>query len=161
MEHSSNKSRISVFLKPANSPVGLIYVWTGEGGCDSGFTSCLHHRTHLEHRVSKEGLQGPLLAVRLGLVLLQQLVKVSVLLAVSQDLQAVLVVPHKLLVDVQHGQQDVEQVGCKRGVGDERFGAQLWHKLKFTMASERREEEKRFLPSTNVGQLAILAFKPW
>lgn len=30
-----------------------------------------------------------------------------------QDLQAVLVVPHKLLVDVQHGQQDVEQVSCR------------------------------------------------
>lgn len=30
-----------------------------------------------------------------------------------QDLQAVLVVPHKLLVDVQHGQQYVEQVSCR------------------------------------------------
>ena len=30
----------------------------------------------------------------------------------SKDLQAVLVGPHKLLVDIQHGQQDIEQVGC-------------------------------------------------
>ena len=66
---------------------------------------------NLEHGVGEEGLQSPLLTVGLGLVLLQQLVKVTVLLAVSQDLQAVLVVPHKLLVDVQHGQQDIEQVG--------------------------------------------------
>ena len=66
----------------------------------------------LEHGVGEEGLQGALFTVGLGLVLLQQLVKVPVLLAVGQDLQAVLVVPHKLLVDVQHGQQDVKQVRC-------------------------------------------------
>lgn len=46
--------------------------------------------------------------------MLQQLVEVAVLLAVRQDLQAVLVVPDELLVDVQHGQQDVEQVGCEQ-----------------------------------------------
>ncbi len=69
--------------------------------------------SYLKHWVSEEGLQSPLLTVGLGLVLLQQLVKVSVLLAVSQDLQAVLVVPHKLLVDVQHGQQDVKEVSWK------------------------------------------------
>lgn len=68
---------------------------------------------HLEHRVGEEGLQGALLAVGLGLVVLEQLVEVAVLLAVRQDLQAVLVVAHELLVDVQHGQQDVEQVRCK------------------------------------------------
>lgn len=73
--------------------------------------------SHLEHRVGEEGLQCPLLAVRLGLVVLQQLVEVTVLLAVRQDLQAVLVVAHKLLVDVEHGQQDVEQVGWKEGGG--------------------------------------------
>lgn len=74
---------------------------------------------HLEHGVGQEGLQGPLLAVGLGLVVLQQLVEVPVLLAVRQDLQAVLVVPHELLVDVQHGQQDVEQVGCEQRGGRE------------------------------------------
>ena len=63
---------------------------------------------YLEHGIGQEGLQGALLAVRLGLVLFEDLVEVTVLLAVSQDLQAVLVVPHKLLVDVQHGQQDVK-----------------------------------------------------
>ena len=68
---------------------------------------------HLEHGVGEEGLQRPLLAVGLGLVVLEELVEVSVLLAVRQDLQAVLVVAHELLVDVEHGQQDVEQVGCK------------------------------------------------
>lgn len=47
--------------------------------------------------------------------MLEQLVEVAVLLAVRQDLQAVLVVAHELLVDVEHGQQDVEQVGCKAG----------------------------------------------
>lgn len=65
---------------------------------------------YLEHRVSEECLQRPFLTVRLGLVLLQQLIKVSVLLAVGQDLQTVLMVPHKLLIDVQHRQQDVKQV---------------------------------------------------
>ena len=70
-------------------------------------------KSHLKHGVSEEGLQCPLLTVRLGLVLLQQLVEVSVLFAVCQDLQAVLMVPHKLLVDVEHGQQNIKQVRCK------------------------------------------------
>lgn len=88
-----------------------------EIGCSSAAIKwmcffCLRY-TNLEHGVGEEGLQSPLLTVGLGLILLQQLVKVSVLLAVSQNLQAVLVVPHKLLVDIQHGQQDVEQVGCR------------------------------------------------
>lgn len=65
---------------------------------------------YLEHGVREEGLQHPALARCVGLVLLQQLVEVSVLLTVGQNLQAVLVVPHKLLVDVKHGQQDVEKV---------------------------------------------------
>ena len=69
---------------------------------------------YLEHGIGQEGLQGALLAVRLGLVLFEDLVEVTVLLAVSQDLQAVLVVAHKLLVDVQHGEQDVKKVSCKR-----------------------------------------------
>lgn len=68
---------------------------------------------YLEHGVGEEGLQSPLLTVWLGLILLQQLVKVSVLFTVCQDLQTVLVVPHKLLVDVQHWQQDVKQVSCE------------------------------------------------
>ncbi len=79
-------------------------------------TAVVHGLTlasYLKHGVSEEGFKCPLLAVGLGLVLLQQFVKVSVLFAVSQDLQAVLVVPHKLLVDVQHGQQDVKQVSCE------------------------------------------------
>lgn len=41
--------------------------------------------SHLEHGVGEESLQRPLLAVRLGLVVLQQLVEVTVLLAVGQD----------------------------------------------------------------------------
>lgn len=68
---------------------------------------------HLEHGVGEEGLQHAALTGSVGLVLLQQLVKVAVLLAVGQHLQAVLVVPHKLLVDVQHRQQDVKQVSCR------------------------------------------------
>ena len=77
--------------------------------------------SHLEHGVGEEGLQGPLLTVRLGFILLEQFVKVPVLFAVGQDLQAVLVVTHKLLVDVQHGQQDVKQISC----GDERPSIRL------------------------------------
>lgn len=69
--------------------------------------------SYLKHGVGEEGLQRPLLTVRFGLVLLEQLIKVPVLFAVGQDLQAVLVVPHKLLVNVQHRQQDVKQIGCK------------------------------------------------
>lgn len=75
---------------------------------------------HLKHGVRQEGLQRPLLAIGLGLVVLQQLVKIPVLLAVGQNLQAVLVVPDKLLVDVQHRQQNVKEVSCKpRGTGEE------------------------------------------
>lgn len=65
---------------------------------------------YLEHGVCEEGLQHPSLTRCVRLVLLQQLVKVSVLLAVGQNLQAVLVVTYELLIDVQHGQQDVKQV---------------------------------------------------
>lgn len=72
--------------------------------------------SHLEHGVSEEGLQCALLAVWLGLILLEKLVKVPVLLAVCKDLEAVLVVADELLVDVQHWQQDVEQIRC-RGSG--------------------------------------------
>lgn len=72
---------------------------------------------HLEHGVGEEGLQRPLLAVRLGLIVLEQLVEVTVLFAVGQDLQAVLMVAHELLVDVEHGQQDVEQVSWEEGGG--------------------------------------------
>ncbi len=63
---------------------------------------------HLEHGVSEERLQCALLTVWLGFILFKQLVKVPVLLAVGQDLQTVLVVAYKLLVDVQHGQQNVK-----------------------------------------------------
>ena len=70
---------------------------------------------YLEHGVSEEGLQHAALTGGVGLVLFEQLVKVSVLFAVCQNLQTVLVVTHKLLVDVQHGQQDVKQVGCRCG----------------------------------------------
>lgn len=63
---------------------------------------------HLKHGISEECLKRAFLTVRLGFILFQQLVEVAVLLAVGQDLQAVLVITHKLLVDVQHGQQDVK-----------------------------------------------------
>lgn len=66
---------------------------------------------YLEHGVCEEGLKHPSLTGGIRLVLFQQLVKVSVLLTVGQNLQAVLMVTHKLLIDVQHGQQDVKQVG--------------------------------------------------
>lgn len=63
---------------------------------------------HLEHWVCEERLQRAFFTVRLGFILFKQLVEVSVLLAVGQDLQTVLVITHKLLVDVEHGQQDVK-----------------------------------------------------
>ncbi len=65
---------------------------------------------YLEHGVCEEGLEHPSLTGGVRLVLFQQLVKVSVLLTVGQNLQTVLMVTHKLLIDVQHGQQDVKQV---------------------------------------------------
>lgn len=68
---------------------------------------------YLEHGVGQEGFQHAALAGSVGLVLFQQLVKISVLLTVCQHLQAVLVVPHKLLVNVQHGQQNVKEVRCE------------------------------------------------
>lgn len=68
---------------------------------------------YLKHGIGEEGLQHASLARGVGLVLLEQFVKVAVLLAVGQDLQTVLVVAHKLLVDVQHWQQDVKQVSCE------------------------------------------------
>lgn len=79
-----------------------------------GTTPFVAMEPHLKHGVGEEGLQSPLLTVRFSLVLLEQFVKVSVLFAVGQDLQAVLMVPHKLLIDVEHGQQDVKQVSWKR-----------------------------------------------
>lgn len=66
---------------------------------------------YLEHGVGEEGLQHAALASSVGLVLFEQLVEVPVLFAVGQNLQTVLVVPYELLVNVQHGQQDIEQVG--------------------------------------------------
>lgn len=65
---------------------------------------------YLEHGISEERLQHPALTCGVGLVLFEQLVKVSVLLTVCQNLQTVLMVTHKLLVNVQHGQQDVKQI---------------------------------------------------
>lgn len=65
---------------------------------------------YLEHGVCEESLKHPSLTGSVGLVLFQQLVKVSVLLTVGQNLQTVLMVSHKLLIDIQHGQQDVKQV---------------------------------------------------
>lgn len=65
-------------------------------------------KLYLEHGVREEGLEHSPLTGSIGLVLFQQLVKVSVLLTIRQNLQAVLMVSHKLLIDVQHGQQDVE-----------------------------------------------------
>jgi len=78
------------------------------GLCCDAFVKALV--SYLEHRVCEEGLEHPPLTGSVGLVLLQQLVEVSVLLTVGQNLQAVLMVTHKLLIDVQHGQQDVKQV---------------------------------------------------
>lgn len=69
---------------------------------------------YLEHGVCEEGLQHPSFTGCVGLILLQQLVKVSILLTVSQNLQAVLMVTHKLLIDVKHGQQDVKEVSWKQ-----------------------------------------------
>lgn len=63
---------------------------------------------YLEHGVCEESLKHPSLTGCVRLILLQQLVKVSVLLTVGQNLQAVLMVTHKLLIDVKHGQQDVK-----------------------------------------------------
>lgn len=108
--------RNSFYRKNPNSLKQVMAAISPEASiCQSPFTFAflLQQSTleaHLEHGVGEEGLQRPLLTVRFGLVLLQQLVKVSVLFAMSQDLQAVLVVPNKLLVDIQHGQQDVKQV---------------------------------------------------
>lgn len=70
---------------------------------------CLHvSMIYLEHGVCEEGLEHPSLTGCVRLILLQQLVKVPVLLTVGQNLQAVLMVAHKLLIDVEHGQQDVK-----------------------------------------------------
>lgn len=65
---------------------------------------------YLEHGVGEEGLQHASLTRGVRLILLQQLVEVSVLLTVGQNLQAVLMVTDELLVDVEHWKQDVEQV---------------------------------------------------
>lgn len=96
---------------------GLVLTWGGSPGPVGIPGWGVGRAQHLEHGVGEEGLQRPLLAVRLGLIVLEQLVEVAVLFAVGQDLQAVLVVAHELLVDVEHGQQDVEQVGWEEGGG--------------------------------------------
>lgn len=104
---------------------------------------------HLEHGIGEEGLQRALLTVRLGLIVLKQLVKVSVLLAVGQDLQAVLVVAHKLLVDVQHRKQDVEQVGCGRE------GQRSQRQYSACCPELREAQEKMRHPILTVGQAEL------
>lgn len=166
---------------------------TAQGWGWAGAPGAISHG-HLEHGVGEEGLQRALLAVGLGLVVLQQLVEVTVLLAVRQDLQAVLVVPHKLLVDVQHGQQDVKEVSCRQrqqlafsiysfcllrptpdvseAQGLAGMCSAVLHRCQqlakslpsLVRAAARRGEQSRaegHSPSTSVGQLDILAFRPW
>ena len=79
--------------------------------------ACMHACIHayecvcyLKHGVCEKGFQHASFPGSVGLILLKQLIKVSVLLAVGQNLQTVLVVTDKLLVDVQHGEQDVKQI---------------------------------------------------
>lgn len=65
---------------------------------------------HLKHGVGEEGLQHSALTGGVCFILLQKLVKVPVLFTVGQNLQTVLMVSHKLLINVQHRQQDVEEI---------------------------------------------------
>lgn len=60
------------------------------------------------HRVRQEGFQGPALAGGLALEPRQQLREGLALLALGEDLQRVVVVPHVLLVDGQHREEHVE-----------------------------------------------------
>lgn len=87
---------------------------------------------YLEHWIREERLQHSSLAGGVGLVLLQQLVEVSVLLTVCQNLQTVLMVSHKLLVNVQHRQQDVEQV---RWASGRKTHSQGWKVTKYFYSS--------------------------
>lgn len=67
-------------------------------------------KVHLKHGVGEEGLQHSALTGGVRFILLQKLVKVPVLFTVGQNLQTVLMVSHKLLINVQHRQQDVEEI---------------------------------------------------
>lgn len=71
---------------------------------------CQRSAVHLKHRVGKEGFQHSVLTGGVCFILLQKLVKVPVLFTVRQNLQTVLMVSHKLLINVQHRQQDVEKI---------------------------------------------------
>lgn len=65
---------------------------------------------HLKHGVGEKRFQHPPLTRSVRFILLQEFVKVPVLLTVGQNLKTVLVVPHKLLIDVKHWQQDIKEI---------------------------------------------------
>lgn len=64
------------------------------------------------HWIREEGLESAALQVGFVLQAVEEGPEVRILLALCQNLQAVVVIPHVLLVDTQHWQQHVEQVPC-------------------------------------------------
>ena len=64
------------------------------------------------HRVSQESFQRSSLAGRVVLETRQHLGELWVLLALGQNLQAEMVAADVFLVNVQHGQKDVEEIAC-------------------------------------------------
>lgn len=72
--------------------------------------------TYLKHWIGQERFQHPPLTGRVGFILFQEFVKISVLLTVGKHLEAVLVITHKFLINVQHGEQNIEQISWKKEV---------------------------------------------
>lgn len=67
------------------------------------------------HRISEERFQSPSLQAGLFFQAPQDSDELLPLFAFCQDLQAVVMIPHVLLIDGQHGQQHVEEISWDRG----------------------------------------------
>ena len=67
------------------------------------------------HWIGEERFQSPPLQAGLFFKTPEDGDELLPLLALGQDLQAVVMIPHILLIDGQHGQQHVEEISWDRG----------------------------------------------
>lgn len=68
---------------------------------------------NLMHGISEKGLETSSLTLRLGLESFQNRRKVSVALALGENLKAVVMVSYVFLVDAKHRQQHIEKIAWK------------------------------------------------
>ena len=70
---------------------------------------------YLVHGVGEERLEGAALAGRVLFEPREDAGEMRILFALGEDLEAEVMIPHVLLVNVEHGQEDVEQVAQDQG----------------------------------------------